>query len=56
MLDTLNFRSAIIWALMLENLYSGLANNKGADQHVHPPSLISAFIICFLEICHINMP
>ena len=25
------------------------ANNKGADQPAHPRSLISAFIICFLE-------
>ena len=26
-----------------------LANNKGADQPVHPPSLISAFVIRLLE-------
>ena len=25
------------------------ANNKGADQSVHPRSLISAFVICFIE-------
>ena len=25
------------------------ANNKGADQPVHPRSLISAFVICLLE-------
>ena len=25
------------------------ANNKGADQPVHPHRLISAFVICFLE-------
>ena len=25
------------------------ANNKGADQSVHPRSLISAFVICLLE-------
>ena len=24
---------------------SGYANNKGADQHAHPRSLISAFVI-----------
>ena len=27
----------------------GLANNKGADQPAHPRSLISAFVIHFLE-------
>ena len=31
------------------NLSSGFANNKGADQLVHPDRLISAFVICFLE-------
>ena len=25
------------------------ANNKGADQPVHPRSLISVFVICLLE-------
>ena len=27
----------------------GVANNKGADQPAHPRSLISAFVICFLD-------
>ena len=27
----------------------GLANNKGADQPAHPRSLISTFVIRFLE-------
>ena len=27
----------------------GFANNKGADQHAHPGSLISAFVIRVLE-------
>ena len=27
----------------------GCANNKGADQPAHPHSLISAFVISFLE-------
>ena len=31
------------WALTQENLSSGYANNKGADQPAHPRSLISAF-------------
>ena len=39
----------IIWASMQENLSSGFANNKGADQPAHPNSLISTFIICLLE-------
>ena len=27
----------------------GFANNTGADQPAHPRSLISAFVVCFLE-------
>ena len=34
---------------MRENLSLGFANNKGADQPAHPGSLISVFVICFLE-------
>ena len=30
-------------------LSSGSANNKGAEQPAHPPSLIRAFVIHFLE-------
>ena len=30
-------------------LSSGLVNNKGTDQHVHPPSLISAFVFHSFE-------
>ena len=37
------------WALRPENLSSGFANNTGADQPAHPRSLISAFVIHFLE-------
>ena len=25
------------------------ANNKGADQPAHPRSLISAFVVCYLD-------
>ena len=32
-----------------ENLFSGFANNKDADQPAHLRSLISAFVIPFLE-------
>ena len=42
-----------IWALMRENLSTGFANNKGADQSAHPCRLISAFVIGFWE-CDIN--
>ena len=34
---------------MRENLPSGFANNKGADQPVHPGRLISTFVIHLLE-------
>ena len=37
------------WASSRENLSSGFANNTGADQPAHPRSLISAFVIRFLE-------
>ena len=36
------------WASTRENLSSGVANNKGADQPVHLHSLISAFVIRIL--------
>ena len=35
-----------IWAPTRENLSSGFANNKGADQPAHPGRLINAFVIC----------
>ena len=38
-----------IWALSRENCLRGFANNKGADQPVRPRSLISTFVIRFLE-------
>ena len=46
-----NFKTRVcyIWALTRENLSSGLANNKGADQPAHTRSLISAFVIGLLE-------
>ena len=39
----------ITCALTRENLFSGFANNTSSDQPAHPRSLISAFIIRFLE-------
>ena len=39
----------IIWASSRENLSSGCANNKGADQPAHPRSLISALLVRCLE-------
>ena len=38
-----------IWASMQETCLWGFANNKGADQPVHPHSLISTLVICLLE-------
>ena len=45
-----------IWASTQDNLSSGFANNKRADQPAHPPDqpghpcrLISTFVIRFLE-------
>ena len=37
------------WAMSWENLFMPYANNKGADQPVHPHSLISTFIVCCLD-------
>ena len=34
---------------MRENLSSGLANTKGADQPVHTHSLITAFVTFFIR-------
>ena len=44
-----NFVNVEALALTQENLSSGFANSKGADQPVHPDRLISAFVIRFLE-------
>ena len=47
-----------IWAMPRENLFMlhVYANNKGADQPVHPHSLISAFVVrclrSIIEPCH----
>ena len=37
------------WASSWENLFMPYASNKGADQPVHPHSLISAFVIRCLD-------
>ena len=37
------------WAMTWENLFMPYANNKGADQPVHPCSLISAFVVSGLD-------
>ena len=37
------------WAATRENLSLGFAKNKGADQPAHLRSMISAFVIHFLE-------
>ena len=38
-----------IWASLRENHLVGFVSNKGADHPAHPRSLISTFVICFLE-------
>ena len=45
----------IIWALARENLSFLHGNNKGTDQPVHLSSLVSAFVIHYLE-CIIAKP
>ena len=37
------------WAMSWENLFMPYVNNKGADQPVHPRSLISAFVVRCLD-------
>ena len=39
----------IIWATSWENLFMPYANNKGADQPAHLRSLISAFVVHYLD-------
>ena len=43
------FIKCVIWASTRENLSLVFANNKGADQPVHPHRLISPFVIRFLQ-------
>ena len=38
-----------IWARSCENVSYAYANNKGADQPVHPRSLISTFVVLCLD-------
>ena len=47
--DFLSLALGWIWALTQVNLSLGFAKNKSADQPAHPRSLISAFVIRFLE-------
>ena len=45
----------LIWAAIRENLLREFANNTGADQPAYPRSLISAFVIRFLESIIVNL-
>ena len=38
------------WATLWENLFIPYVNNKGADQPAHSRSLISAFVVCCLNV------
>ena len=40
---------SLIWPQREKTCLQGFAKNTGADQPVHPRSLISAFVILFLE-------
>ena len=43
------FMNFMIWATSWENLFMQYANNKGADQPAHPRSLISTFVVHWLD-------
>ena len=45
----------IKWASTRENLSSGFANNKVADQPAHPRSPISTFVIHFWKVSYVNL-
>ena len=44
----MGFECSLRTYLMGENLSLVFGSNKGADQPVHQPSLISVFVICFI--------
>ena len=48
-LDLTDAKVTSIWASKRENLSSGFANNKGADQPEHVCSLISTFFIRLIK-------
>ena len=49
-IDKRNIHYPLIHGPQLEKTcLRGFVNNKGADQPMHPHSLISAFVICVLE-------
>ena len=47
--------ASLIWASMQENMSSGSAYNKGADQPAHPQSLISAYVILYWKVSYLNL-
>ena len=46
---TLYARGYLIWAMSWENLFMPYANNKGADQPAHLHSLISTFVVHYID-------
>ena len=50
-LGSIDYRSGVvlIWATSWENLFMPYANNKSTDQPAHPRSLISAFVVRWLD-------
>ena len=43
------------WTATAKNLSSVICNNKGADQPAHPRSLISNFVVCFLDESYLHL-
>ena len=48
-LDSWHSIDTTIWVMPWEKRFMPYANNKGADQYVHPRSLISAFVVHCLD-------
>ena len=46
---------AQLWASTRENMFSGIANNKGADQPAHPRSLISTFCFAYWNVSYLEL-
>ena len=43
------------WTATAKHLSSVICNNKGADQPAHPRSLISNFVVCFLDESYLHL-
>ena len=43
------------WTATAKKLSSVICNNKGTDQPAHPRSLISNFVVCFLDESYVHL-